>query len=510
MSGKFARMRHAEPPLAPPRTGLAPGLRLLVLAVFLLVLGGRLLLISQHGNPLPQLDEWGALGTHLLKPAHEGTLSVADLFATHNEHRIVTTRVLTLGLASATDSWPTWPQLAANALLNALLAGLLAWAFGGIMGSRARLALAGALVLTLGGPLGWQNALWAFQSQHYLCALFTGLALVLLIPLLPCDLGPDGLASAKTWSWARLGAGLAALLLAQLSMAPGLFATLAVCAVALLRLRHLGLAGVRAALPLAGALLAALALGLLWAPHGTHASALAPASLAQALAVFVTCLAWPLLDIPLAAALLHAPALLTLGGLLLRRRRPSHAESLALALWLLALLASVGIAATRAGGLVNGLPLSRYQDTLVPGLIANLVLCLTALPDGAAGRILRTAWFAAALMGLTLLWNEALVSKLPLVDRLGDLRIAMVEDWESGRDRDSFAKAIVPLRPAPEPSMVTEVLTDPHLRARLPRDFRESAPWPLWLGPALAGLGLALLIAGLARKDKKARPEGTG
>lgn len=478
----------------------------MVLAVFLLVLGGRLLLVSQHGNPLPQLDEWGAIGTHLLKPAHEGTLGVADLFEPHNEHRIATTRVLILGLAAATDSWPTWPLLAANALLNALLAGLLAKAFAESLGARGRLALVGALVLTLGGPVGWQNALWAFQAQHYLCALFTGLALVLLVPLLPNEGGAEGGPAAKSWRWARLGAGLTSLLLAQVSMAPGLFATLTVCAVALLRLRHVGLTGLRGALPLAGALLIALAVGLLLAPKGTHAAALAPASMAQALEVLVTCLAWPLLEVPLAAALLHAPALLTLGLLLARRRRPNSAESLALALWLLALLASVGIAATRAGGLVNGLPLSRYQDTLVPGLLANLVLCLTALPSGAAGRILRAAWFATVLMGLTLLWNEALVSKLPLVDRLGDLRIAMVEDWESGRDRDSFSKAIVPLRPAPEPSMVTEVLTDPHLRARLPGDFRERAPWPVWTGPLLCAAGLILLLLAMRRSGQQKSP----
>jgi len=480
----------------------------LALALFLLVLGGRLLLITQHGSPLPQLDEWGAVGTQLLKPASDGSLQPADLWAPHNEHRILTTRLLVLGLGFVQGGWPTWTLLAANAVLNALLAALIMALLAPHLERGARLLLAVLIVLAMGGPSGWQNALWGFQASFYLCALCSVLALALLTPALHASQGPGAL---KPRHSGLLAAGLGYLVLALLSLGSGSLALASLCALAVLSLWTSGKGALRRHLPVLATLLLGGVAAFLLAPRNVHAAGLAPGSLGQAATVLTHCLAWPLMEIPAAALLLQAPAVLVLATLVWRRTPPSRLQALALSLWFLSLLGMLGVTLTRAGGLVDGIPLSRYQDTFIPGLLANLVLAWTIAGQEAPWRILRAAWLGAALLGLALCWHKALVRSLPLQDLLKETRIEQVEAWESGGDRDALTRAIPPLRPAPDPAHVTGVLADPVLRPLLPRDFREPAPWPRWLGPVLAAFGVAMLAYSLLRTDrKKARPERTG
>jgi hypothetical protein len=59
------------------------------LALFLIVVGARLWLVSLYGSSVPFMDQWDDEGATLFKPWLEGTLRLSDLFQPHNEHRIV-------------------------------------------------------------------------------------------------------------------------------------------------------------------------------------------------------------------------------------------------------------------------------------------------------------------------------------------------------------------------------------------------------------------------------------
>jgi len=67
-----------------------------VVAFILLLFGAKLWLIDHYGNPTPFWDQWDGEAANLYAPFLEGTLRFQDLFAAHNEHRIFTTRLLSL------------------------------------------------------------------------------------------------------------------------------------------------------------------------------------------------------------------------------------------------------------------------------------------------------------------------------------------------------------------------------------------------------------------------------
>ncbi len=66
--------------------------------LFLLILFCKNLLISEFAFPLPIDDQWDGELIKLYKPYEEGNLSVSHFFASHNEHRIVFTRLFNLAI----------------------------------------------------------------------------------------------------------------------------------------------------------------------------------------------------------------------------------------------------------------------------------------------------------------------------------------------------------------------------------------------------------------------------
>ena len=87
------------------------------------VIAVRVVLVAAYASPVPYRDQWDAEGAYLLAPWIEGTHAASGWFAAHNEHRILWTRVLTLGLFEANGG--QWDNLV-SALANTLWPGLLA------------------------------------------------------------------------------------------------------------------------------------------------------------------------------------------------------------------------------------------------------------------------------------------------------------------------------------------------------------------------------------------------
>ena len=123
-----------------------------------MVVGGRWAVINQFGTDLPQWDQWDAEGLHLLVPWFQHRFTLGELFLAHNEHRVVLTKLLNLGLTLANGQW----DQRLEAVVNAALPGLVAVALYVFATRR----LAGKwhaplfLVLAAGFGLPWRGRTW--------------------------------------------------------------------------------------------------------------------------------------------------------------------------------------------------------------------------------------------------------------------------------------------------------------------------------------------------------------
>ena len=98
----------------------------LYFAFIFIVFGVKAVIISNFGSSVPFWDEWVAEGVRLYRPLIDGTLSWTDLFASHNEHRIFTTRVLHLLLLKLNSGvWDPMLQMYVNAAIHTTALALL-------------------------------------------------------------------------------------------------------------------------------------------------------------------------------------------------------------------------------------------------------------------------------------------------------------------------------------------------------------------------------------------------
>lgn len=462
-------------------------------ALFLVVVGARFWLIAHYAAPLPYWDQWDGIGAALLKPWIEGRLDLTLLFAAHNEHRIVLTRLLSLGVFAANGQWDGALEMAVNALGCGVGAAALANALAtAAHGASARLIfLATGVCWSL--PFGWENTLGGFQSQNYFLIFFSLLA---IWGMTPCAAGS-----------ARWLLGVAGLALAGLSMATGFLAALAVLAMGGLRLAverrrpspgEIATAGVCAVAVVAGWLTR------VEVPANAGLKAESASAFLWALGRF---LAWPWYGLPLGAAVAIGPAL-ALGWRYLRDpgARPRSELLLTVSGW--CVLQTAALAYGRGGHAAP--PACRYMDLLAVGPLVNFAICLWLAADPRARR-LRVAgalWTALLIAGLALETRKDFQIWLP------DFRAQMQrsEANASGYVRTGdFARYLagrtVRDLPYPDPARLAALLDDATLRPFFPADLRASAEMGFW--SRWAGLGLrwggVIFIAGLVMAGLAAR-----
>ncbi len=122
--------------------------------------------ILRYAVNIPFWDEWEAV-------APDGIVanpSLSELFAQHNEHRIVTTKLLTL-LLYKLDGW----NIITNLALNFIIYGLMIFLVVRIIeicvpNLPSWILLCFAIFLFTG--LGWENHFWAFQTTFHFSLLF--------------------------------------------------------------------------------------------------------------------------------------------------------------------------------------------------------------------------------------------------------------------------------------------------------------------------------------------------
>lgn len=155
---------------------------LLILLFLVSVIIPRWYYVEHFAVALPFWDQWDAEGDYLLRPWLEGTLKFADLWLPHNEHRVFSTRLLTLFSLELTGTWNNLVEARINVLLASsipFILVLLLYKSGELKGKKwliLPVILAGSTL-----PFIWENLLVGFQSQFYFLLLFAVSALALAV-----------------------------------------------------------------------------------------------------------------------------------------------------------------------------------------------------------------------------------------------------------------------------------------------------------------------------------------
>ena len=439
-------------------------------AVFIVVLAAQLALVAVAGTDIPFHDQWNIEGEWLYPGWCDGTLRPWALLQPFNEHRILWTHLLNLGLFVVNGQWDPLVQLGAIAVLRAACAGGFAW---GLMTPGAALPRwAAALLVAVGFlPLAaWHNVLWGIESHAYFSL---GLGLLALRWL-----GAEQVSARHAWG------GLAAALAGLVAMGPG--ALVPAVLLVLLGLR----AWERREWPAGGgrvALAAGLVFGLAWwlrTEVPEHAG-LRAHSIVEFVTVAGRVLAWPHAGGWPVAIALNLPILLIVGQRLARRRRPGAGEDFVLLAggW----SAAIGLATAWVRGgspeLLGGVP-SRYADFLVLLPLANAWGVVGLVREASArwrpALWLGTAWLLFLLLGWAGLGADVMRGLvLPRAqDRAAPVRL--VRAFQTTGDAAVFRGQPLLLVPHPNPESVRAVLHDPRLRGALPPSLQpEYPPGPL-------------------------------
>ena len=433
------------------------------------MLGAKWTVALRFGSSIPQWDQWDAEGLHLFLPWTEGRLTFAELFLPHNEHRVVLTKLLSLGLVELNGQWDALLECTVNAVLHsALAAGLF------VLGRRhfPGRAQAGLFILVAAFfalPLAWQNNLGGFHSQQY---FLLGLSCAAICAA----------TYARPWS-APWWLGFACTALAMLSMGSGFLAASAILVVVALR-------GWRGAIRPAEAwptLALCIAFNLVgWFTRvvaGNH-EPLKAHSVQDFLGSAVQSLQWPAQWSALLGLLVWLPWIVLFWRCLKGPHGPARAEGTMLALGGWVLLQILATAVVRGAGGAG--PASRYLDTLGFGAVVNgIILALLLGPALAArGRLLlpalaATVWTLVVAQGVYAEARHSL-GDLPAIRTYLSHAEEHVRDYLATGDAANFDVGDIPY---PGKNDLIERLSHQSLRAILPPVVRPPLPIKAATGP---------------------------
>lgn len=433
-----------------------------VLALF--ILAAKWQLIGFYGNATPFWDQWNSEANLLYRPWLEGTLDWTRLFAPANEHRILTTRLLALGLLKLNGMvWNPILQMQVNAVIHVMAIGVLLFYLSHLLKNRHQITLFLFTGILFSIPFGWENTLAGFQSQLYLLLLFSFIFLW-GIATLPCY---------RTAWWISFVVGL----LSLLSMASGALAMLAGGLVMGLRRYWYG---ERATVPLSALILvlgiATLAIYMTPTVVG-HAElkAQSPSSFLQALSKTG---GWPSQSGNRAFLLIQFPLLL-LALQILRQRTsttPAFMFVLAMGLWLYGQFASIayGRAATALS--------PRYQDLFAIGLVLNMaaLLILHASTNRRSALSLYEGlaliWLATVALGFDQSADEQ-AANLTFKAKTGIEQERNVHAYLCNGDTRHIANKPFLHIPFPSPDLLKQQLDSPAIRSILPPNLTANTPF---------------------------------
>lgn len=427
-----------------------------VASLALILFGIKLLTIGTYGNATPYWDQWDAEALGLYAPFLEGRLEWIDMLAPHNEHRILASRLLALGLFSANGMWNPLLQMVVNAGLHVGLVCLLVSMLTMVVGRRYFLTILAFCLVLFGCPYGSENTLWGIQSCAYFVILFSVGSIWLVIGAPPFS----------TWWW--VGAGLS--VCGFFSFAAGLFVPAALAGVGALQ----SLTGTRTSRAHVASVLVLgflFLIGVACTPRIFSGAPMRASTLSQLFHAWNGFMGWPIRITMLGPLLRNAPALL-FAVMMLRIRPPAEDRRwflLALILWMFG--QSLAFAYGRASG---SLP-SRYQDHFAIDVLTNFACLLSIVQNGAAGRRWMVAAAAAwAFVVLTFLgYDVHMHSRRVMHRRLESARAQELNTRNYVHTGDMHHLTDKPDRhiPYPKPARLAVALDMPSIRAILPKNI---------------------------------------
>ncbi|WP_157956439.1 hypothetical protein [Dyella sp. C11] len=321
-----------------------------------------------------------------IAPLKEGTWRVSEYFSPHNEHRVLFTRLISMALMELNGGiWSNLVEAYANTVIYSVTMALFyVLACRGATRSFALLMLLAVVILGI-MPYDWENTLVGFQNQFYVMIAFA-IALV-------------GIASYGRPNLATAGLLAVVAFVGLFTMASGLFAAAAVCAVVVLRTWRAPLPKIYVACVVAAMILVVLC-GFLLLPDTPGNGDYKAQGLIDHIHAFALALVWPLVPVRprhfLLATMIWAPSLIWLIKFLITRTtRDRDIFLMGIIAWVL--LQAVAIAHAR-GHNITSIP-SRYSNICALGLLANLGLALSLVFDEQLGAHRRTLGQVAIALG---------------------------------------------------------------------------------------------------------------
>jgi len=444
------------------------------LAVVLIVFGARCWTIAAFGSDLAFWDQWDGEARDIFLPWFAHHLSWHDLAHPHNEHRILFTRLIDLGLLRLNGQWDVRLETLVGALIQSALAGLLVRWTAREFSAGAALGFAAAVAAAFALPYAYENTLGGFQIQMFLLLAFSLSALHFLITAPPL--------SARSWA----GVALAALALG--SMASGFFAAAAAIAILIWAERRQP-DGRYAAIWVALAAIVGVGVGTRYVVP--EHSALAAHSFGEYLRAANRLAAWPRWR-SLWMAFVYPLPWVILMATQLRQRSPLPRQTkwlAAIGLWTL-----LQIAAIAYGRKIDAFPAPRYLDVLLLWFLVNIAAAFTLSGRPMSSKTRR--WTNAALG----LWGAfVVIAFVPVTHK--DLRPELTGWRNDSRAYEQSVKAYLATGdpaalngkiPYPDAARLREVLDQPAIQRILPASVAPPPAKPA----ALSGAGLGIAEAG--------------
>ena len=326
-------------------------------AVF--VLGVKLAIIAIYGNATPYWDQWDAEAGNLYRPWLEGSLYWKDLFAAHNEHRILTTRLLALALLELNGKvWNPILQMQVNAAIHVASLSVFLCYLSKAFSPSNKIALFVFSAILFSIPFGWENTLAGFQAQFYFLLLFSFIFLW-------------AMSAYQTYSlnwWLGVIVGV----LCLVTLASGALTVLAGSLI--LVFRRLIVKDKEGVAISAIALLIVLAvIAISLTPSIAGHAALKAQSVPQFLKALVTVLSWPANKV--GVVIIQVPVLLLVLRIFFKKeyQTPAYLFIAAMTLWLFGQFISI------AYGRAVGVTSSRYLDLFAIGLVLNFAALIVML-----------------------------------------------------------------------------------------------------------------------------------
>ncbi|MEO6005704.1 MAG: hypothetical protein ABIZ04_22640, partial [Opitutus sp.] len=258
---------------------------------------------------------------------------------------------------------------------------------------------------------------------------------------------------------------------------------------------------------------AVVALGVALQVSAPHHATLLPRTLGQFLSVFLHTLAWPSVNHAFCAALMQLPLAYLIAEHLRRRKPFDSLARCAICLGLFAVLHAAAVAYSRGGGLIDDRPLSRYQDPLLLGVVAQAYAAVRiAAQHGLVGRLFLVSWSAAIALGLVTLTESNLSLNLPYKRVHDAASLANVRDYVATARPAVLHRRFGLGEPPDDPTLMRRILDDPNLRSVLPPALLAEDPSagtrpPLLVqqAPALtlvAAVGIIMVLLALAMSSR--------